>query len=163
MASWAKTASSATYKAHGEVTPTLGDPKPRQRLRANQREWELLREFFENECCCACGLREPLSLHHVVPKSQGGDDVRENLVVLCGDGTRGCHGKLENHEPGWERVAGHVRAYVQARESRLRYVLDRIGQARFDSRYPCPPFLAIGDLDRYGSPDPWLRENRDEI
>jgi hypothetical protein len=37
----------------------------------------------------------PVSFHHLVPKSLGGDDLEDNIVPLCGDGTRGCHGKAE--------------------------------------------------------------------
>jgi hypothetical protein len=141
------------------VTP---DTKPQRRHRADTAEWKEIRARFADACCVSCGLAAE-SLHHVVPKSQGGDDVEANLVPLCGDGTRGCHGKLESHAPGWEQIAAHVRAYVMARESRLSYVIGRIGQARFEERYPCPPFLALGDLARYGSPDPWLREGTDEL
>jgi hypothetical protein len=36
-----------------------------------------------------------VSLHHLVPRSLGGDDLADNLVPLCGDGTRGCHGLVE--------------------------------------------------------------------
>lgn len=133
-----------------------------KRHRADTAEWKEIRAQFAGECCASCGLPAE-SLHHVVPKSQSGDDVFENLVPLCGDGTRGCHGKLENHSPGWEQVAAHVRAYVMARESRLSYVLSVLGADRFAARYPEPPFLALGDLARYGSPDPWLREGTDEL
>lgn len=37
-----------------------------------------------------------LSLHHVSKHPR--DDLRENLVMLCGDGVRGCHGKIEAHD-----------------------------------------------------------------
>lgn len=134
------------------------DPKPATRHKADQKEWKAIREHFAHACCVACGLATE-SLHHVVPKSQGGDDLVVNLAPLCGDGTRGCHGRLESHADGWERVAGHIRAYVWARESRLRYVIDKIGIERFDRRYPLPPFLAIGDLARMNQPDPSLRED----
>jgi 5-methylcytosine-specific restriction endonuclease McrA len=138
--------------------PVRPDPRPRKREKASPRDWAALHEHFAGQCCVTCGQPE-IELHHAVPRSQGGDDVKENLVPLC----HTHHQILENHSPGWERVAAHVRAFILARESRTRYVLDHIGQARFDARYPCPPFLAIGDLDRYRSPDVRLRENEDEI
>lgn len=34
-----------------------------------------------------------LSLHHICKHPR--DDVRGNLVMLCGDGVRGCHGLIE--------------------------------------------------------------------
>jgi 5-methylcytosine-specific restriction endonuclease McrA len=37
--------------------------------------------------CMACGRRGPLDLHHVVKRSQGGQDTVENIVPLC----RRCH------------------------------------------------------------------------
>lgn len=44
--------------------------------------------------CALCG--NPGSLHHVYPRGQGGDDLPENLVGLCGSGTTGHHGLIEN-------------------------------------------------------------------
>lgn len=38
-----------------------------------------------------------LSLHHILKHPR--DDVRENLVMLCGDGVRGCHGHIEARDP----------------------------------------------------------------
>lgn len=47
--------------------------------------------------CVLCG--DPAqSLHHVIPKSASGDDVEANLVALCGSGTTGCHGRIENQD-----------------------------------------------------------------
>ena len=141
MASWAP----------NEVKP---DPKQGARHHATAREWQKIKEQFAAACCVTCGLR-PIELHHVVPRSQGGDDVVENLVPLCFRH----HSDFESHAEGWERIAGHIRAYVMARESRLGYVIGKIGETRFRRRYPEPPFLAIGDLDKYRRPDPSLRES----
>lgn len=44
--------------------------------------------------CLLCP-EQAWTLHHLVPRSLGGDDVRENLVPLCGSGTTGCHGLIE--------------------------------------------------------------------
>lgn len=40
---------------------------------------------------------DKLNRMHVVPRSQGGDDVDDNLVPGCGSGTTGCHGLLTAH------------------------------------------------------------------
>lgn len=45
--------------------------------------------------CRVCGSPLRSSYHHLVPRSIGGDDVPANIVPLCGDGTHGCHGKVE--------------------------------------------------------------------
>ena len=111
------------------------DPKPARRYRANQSETAALRNGFEHACCVNCGLRYE-SLHHIVPRSQGGDDVAENMAPMCGDGTRGCHGILESHAPGWERIAASVRQYVLLNRGRCVYVISKIGWDRFNARYP---------------------------
>jgi hypothetical protein len=56
-------------------------------LRQLHREWQ--------ECLICHGTAYSegrLSLHHV--HSSPRNDVRGNLVMLCGDGVRGCHGKI---------------------------------------------------------------------
>lgn len=39
------------------------------------------------ECCWRCGARTNLMRCHIVPRSLGGEDAPDNLVVLC----RECH------------------------------------------------------------------------
>jgi 5-methylcytosine-specific restriction endonuclease McrA len=54
------------------------------------RDPELLRRFRADhlyELCYMCGMRPGIHVHHRVKRSQGGSDVPENLVWLCG----GCH------------------------------------------------------------------------
>lgn len=46
--------------------------------------------------CVLCGRTSPLSLHHISNKPR--HDVEANLVMLCGSGTTGCHGKIEAHD-----------------------------------------------------------------
>lgn len=40
--------------------------------------------------CVACGIREQLHQHHLVPKSRGGGNDETNLITLCVD----CHEKI---------------------------------------------------------------------
>jgi hypothetical protein len=134
------------------------DPKPEKRHKASQREWDTIHTRFRDECCVACGLRTS-HLHHIIYRSEGGDDLPVNLCPLCDI----CHDKLHGHRGGWERVAGHIRAYVLGRTSRTDYVLKKVGQDRFDRRYPEPVFLAMGDLDSYRRPDVWLREGEGSL
>lgn len=49
--------------------------------------------------CALSGATSRLSLHHIYPRGQGGDDVRANIVVLEGDGVSGVHGQIEHKHP----------------------------------------------------------------
>lgn len=70
------------------------------------RDPELMeRLHFEFEECLICGCVN-FTLHHVLSRSLGGDDVRENLVPLCGDGTSGCHGWVEENVDSVCRTLG---------------------------------------------------------
>lgn len=37
----------------------------------------------DRNCCQYCGATSRLTIDHVIPKSKGGDDTWENLVVAC--------------------------------------------------------------------------------
>jgi len=112
------------------------DTKPAKRVRASQAEWAEIHQHFEHACCVSCGLAYR-SLHHILPRSQGGSDIIVNLAPLCGDGTMGCHGILESHAPGWERVAGAIRQFVIVDVARRRYQEDNA--PGFNDRYPPLP------------------------
>lgn len=83
----------------------LIDPKPVPRI----RDALLLRNLhFEWRECVVCGDVGRLSLHHVCKHPR--DDVRANLVMVCGDGVQGCHGRIEAHDPIVCRLLGeHIR------------------------------------------------------
>lgn len=72
--------------------------KKYRRIIASRKQWEALRAERLGPCllCDWLGVAQehPSSLHHSVPKDAlyNGDDVAENLVSLCGDGTQGHHG-----------------------------------------------------------------------
>lgn len=56
------------------------------------RDPNLLRLLhFEWDECVICGVTQPLHLHHVLFRSQGGDDIRANLLMLCVDCHHGYH------------------------------------------------------------------------
>ena len=48
-------------------------------------------EVGECEYCHASPYRHPLDTHHIKTRGAGGDDVRENLIVLC----RSCHDRAQ--------------------------------------------------------------------
>jgi hypothetical protein len=57
----------------------------------------------DDHSCCRCGVSlegSYYSLHHRRRKGAGGSkllDTMANLVTLCGTGTTGCHGYIEEH------------------------------------------------------------------
>jgi 5-methylcytosine-specific restriction endonuclease McrA len=103
------------------------DPKDGPRVSALPEEWYRLRRVKDGPCR-VCGYRAT-SLHHLVPRSLGGDDVEQNLVPLCGSGTTGCHGLVEEGDPAARR--GLRRSL---KKDELAYVVRRKGR-RFLDRY----------------------------
>ena len=69
-------------------------------------DWQL--QARANGCCERCGRplrRDFTSRHHRQRRRDGGDRLC-NLLLLCGDGTRGCHGWITEHpleatDQGW--------------------------------------------------------------
>lgn len=120
---------------------TVSDPRPQRRIA--DRQAGIAKVLAEGECR-ACGQRNFLSRAHLVAKGQRGDDVEANIVPLCGDGTRGCHGSLTDHHPaGWpSRLVGKDWRFVASvlrgklREDELEYVLAKKGADWLDRVYP---------------------------
>ena len=48
----------------------------------------------DNYNCVVCGSRRRLEVHHIMPRSKGGGDNKENLVTLCYK----CHNEVEEEE-----------------------------------------------------------------
>lgn len=132
------------------------DPKPAARVRLPSRQYlELVEQVILSAfgaCECGCGRRAE-SVHHVVPRSQGGGDVRENLMAIAGDGTRLCHGALEDRRRTWDPVRQlYIDPDLVRRGLRLRmeaaegwgalrgdvraYVIEVKGEAWLERRYP---------------------------
>ena len=76
-----------------ETEGGIGRKKPprgwrsKGRKMATREEWAKLRVEKVRECRICETLVGPMELHHLVPRSLGGDDVADNLVSLC----RSCH------------------------------------------------------------------------
>ena len=116
------------------------DPKNRARYVATPEEWTWLRQILlptGSTCQCGCGRRAE-SLHHILSRGQGGDDVPANLVRLAGSGTTLCHGALTsgNKTDGVspDAVASGIRANL--RQDQIAYVRNREGQWYLDRHYP---------------------------
>jgi hypothetical protein len=105
-----------------ELEP-FGDPKRAARI----KDPELMRQaHWAFDECVICGGID-ITIHHVLSRGQGGDDVWENLVALCGSGTHGCHGNVEG---GLESACRALGRHLQAeRPDTLDYLRRRLGSA----------------------------------
>lgn len=100
----------------------MRDPRPTGRLRDPQL---LRRLHLEWDCCAICGLSDTrLSLHHVLKNPR--QDIREAIVMLCGDGVAGCHGKIEANDP--EALAELAQHIVDERPDVIDHLIDRLGE-----------------------------------
>lgn len=107
------------------------DFKPEPRYRASKEEWKRIREVKLDGKRCRICPQPAESLHHLVGRDLGGDDAIRNLVELCGDGTRGCHGMVQV----LDRVTC---AQLRARlgPSEVAYVVSKKSRRFLDRYYP---------------------------
>jgi hypothetical protein len=68
--------------------------------------------------------------HHLVKRSQQGDDVDDNIVPLCGSGTTGCHGEVERSREARSRLREKLTA------ANVAYCVAKKSQAWLDEHYP---------------------------
>lgn len=88
----------ADIKAHLHAYHAKWREKNRERLRLQGRlaqhamqspgqvataEWLAILDVFDHRCAY-CGVRDQLMIEHVIPKSQGGRHIPENVVPACG-------------------------------------------------------------------------------
>lgn len=71
------------------------NPKPQARLKLSPTEYkslcgEVMRRDGYRCRNPLCRKREGLHAHHIIFRSQGGDDARENMATVCNE----CHNKL---------------------------------------------------------------------
>lgn len=112
---------------------------------------------FEWDECAICGASDSrLSLHHISKHPR--DDVKGNLVMLCGSGTTGCHGLIEAYDWTVLETLGQV---LCARADVVEYLDWRLGslervqdwlQAHYRVSFELTPPLVSG-LER-GSSEP---------
>lgn len=79
--------------------------------------------------CVICEKTTGLTLHHVLPKGPPhfGDDVEANLVFLCGSGTTGCHGEIENADKTARTALGLF--LLENRQDVLEYLQGKLGRS----------------------------------
>lgn len=110
-------------------------PKKTWRGKASKKRWEQIAEAKQGPCRI-CGGAPPNELHHLVPRSQGGDDRNANIVPLCHD----CHGRVTRYD---REACAVLRANLATTPSRrpedgdeYAYCVETLGEARFEARYP---------------------------
>lgn len=96
------------------------DPRPPARVRDPDLLKRLHREWKECALCLETGR---LSLHHI--RKHPRDDLRQNLVMLCGDGTTGCHGLIELNDPVASLQLG--RYILASRPDTIAYLAFKLG------------------------------------
>lgn len=81
-------------------------------LKFNTVEWRMLRDYVikrDHFRCLRCDKKFSarwLSVHHLIPRSEGGEDNLENLVTLCNK----CHDIVEIE--GYKTRAGIIGSYI---------------------------------------------------
>jgi 5-methylcytosine-specific restriction endonuclease McrA len=72
--------------------PERHQKKPR--LKLDFEEYALLRKaILQRDAwrCQKCGSLTQLEVHHLIKRSQLGDDVMDNLITLCAHCHQACH------------------------------------------------------------------------
>ena len=104
------------------------DPKPPRRIDDPDTLARLHRRWNECVLCGKARGQGRLSLHHIHKHPR--DDVVANLVMLCGNGTTGCHGWIEAGHEATRKLLG--RYIARRRLDTLDYLSAKLGdeQAR---------------------------------
>jgi 5-methylcytosine-specific restriction endonuclease McrA len=61
----------------------------------NEPEWKAIEKVVKQRDgfrCRSCRKKQRLSVHHILPRSEGGKDYPPNLITLCQE----CHNEIEN-------------------------------------------------------------------
>ena len=98
---------------------SYGDPRPEARI----RDPDLLRLMHgerERECVLSCEIAR-LELHHILPRSQRGDDVRANLVWLTAE----WHRRITANDPDARELLG--RFIVAEKPEFFYYLAGKLG------------------------------------
>lgn len=91
------------------------------------------------------------NLQHRRPRGIGGTSLAEanspaNLVVVCGTGTTGCHGRIESNR-AWAEHAGYLVRHGVVGPAERHVLVAGVGWVLLDgdgARHPAPPPSAAG-------------------
>ncbi len=104
------------------------DPKPEARHVASRDEWSRI-VLAKAGPCRGCG-QPGEEFHHLVNRSQRGDDVEGNLIPLC----KLCHHSITDHLAGWEEIAHEIRHSLTTHERA--YIVAKKSKAWLERAYP---------------------------
>lgn len=102
------------------------DVRSAQRKSGKQRGRIFMRDKYRCQYCCKKFSPQVLTLDHIIPQSQGGEDAPENLATSC---------KPCNQRKG-PRTPDQARMPLLATPSALRYGLDRAMMDYYAERRP---------------------------
>lgn len=108
-------------------------PNPRPAKRRRDKNAGRAKCLSIGSECRICGVRRMLERHHLVPRSQSGEDRDENLVPLCGPFENACHQRVTENDP---EALSTLRSRLYPEEEA--YIVFRMGQGWLDRRYPLP-------------------------
>lgn len=89
------------------------------RKMATRQEWEAIRVAKLRECRICGTLVGPMEMHHLVPRSMGGDDLADNCVPLCA----ACHDCVTRNVPA--DLADLAEALT---DSEYAYIVGKLGE-----------------------------------
>ena len=91
------------YRMMGDQNPNWkGGIVPLGKLRLLRMAWrKLSKKVLENYNyqCVVCGSNKNLHVHHLIPFRTGGQDIEENLTVVCAF----CHPRIENKGANYDQ------------------------------------------------------------
>lgn len=100
------------------------DPKPRRRIIATREQWQQIADEKMGPCriCRRVesngSVQDRIEFHHLVRRSQGGDDVPDNIVPLC----TMCHRQIHDGNLSFGKMGQLLT------ESERRYVAEKRSQ-----------------------------------
>lgn len=88
--------------------------------------------------CCLCEVAADLHIHHIVYRSQSGDDVEANCCCLC---VR-CHMRVHSRDPEkWAELAAYI---VAERPDVIEYLSRKVGGRASFYLEPLPSHTGAG-------------------
>lgn len=75
---------------------------------AKTRALVLARDGHACACCGRSVIGQRYSLQHRKRRSQGGDNSPSNLITVLGDGTQGCHARIDSRIDPHDEARGYT-------------------------------------------------------
>ena len=101
-----------------------GERRYRRKI-ASPKQWQAIVAAKLGECrvCCDRSRIAGHHLHHLVPRSRGGDDVADNIVPLCPE----CHDAITRHKPLESRELAE-----SLTDAEYAYVIGKLGEGALE-------------------------------